>query len=397
MNAVTVIGAGLSGLSTAWYLSLGGARVRVVEASPRPGGLIQTSHAPDGLVESAARAFTWGDRTAALFRDVDVPACFARDESKRRYIFRSGRPRRWPLSPTETARSAARLGAAFVTRRMGPRAEESVETWGRRVLGPAATRWLVAPALQGIYATPPEALSARAIFGKKRSARPKLAAPPHGMGELIARLHRVLESKGVTFEFGCPVADVDPGERTAICTAAPAAARLLQRSAPSLSRALGRIRMTSLVAVTSFFDPHDDDLHGFGILFPRAAGIDALGVMFNAEMFPGRSALRSETWIYGSVSPESLPSHDEGAVARVIADRRVLTGRHAVPHSSYVARQLGALPIYDQAVVDAQAAQAELPRRIAVAGNFLGHLGVSHLLDGAAAAAARLTAEETDR
>jgi protoporphyrinogen oxidase len=151
--------------------------------------------------------------------------------------------------------------------------------------------------------------------------------------------------------------------------------------------------MTSLVAVTAFFEPHDDDLRGFGILFPRGAGIDALGAMFNAEMFPGRSALRSETWIYGSLSAESLPSHDEGAVARVIADRRVLTRRQATPESSYVASQLNSLPVYDHAVVDAQAALGGLPSRVAIAGNYLGRLGVSHLLDGAAEAAARLMGE----
>ena len=70
MSTVSVIGAGLSGLSTAWYLAEAGARVRVIEASRRPGGLIQTSRVPDGLVEEAARAFTWSDRTAALFREI---------------------------------------------------------------------------------------------------------------------------------------------------------------------------------------------------------------------------------------------------------------------------------------------------------------------------------------
>jgi protoporphyrinogen oxidase len=115
--------------------------------------------------------------------------------------------------------------------------------------------------------------------------------------------------------------------------------------------------------------------------------------MFNAEMFPGRSTLRSETWIYGSLSAESLPRHDEDAVARVMADRRLLTGRQAAPHSSYVANQFQTLPVYDTAVTDAQAALTTLPRSVALAGNYLGWLGVSHLLDGAAAAAARLTGE----
>ena len=393
MSTVSVIGAGLSGLSTAWYLAEAGARVHVSEASSRPGGLIQTSRVPEGLVEEAARAFTWSDRTASLFLAMGLTPSFERAQSKRRYIFRGGRARRWPLTPFESLRTAARFGTAFATRRASPRADETVAAWGQRVLGPAATRWLIAPALQGIYATPPEALSATAIFGRKRAKRTALAAPPEGMGELIGRLHGALEAKGVTFEFGRPVTDVDPATPTAICTAAPAAARLLRGCAPALALELARIQMTSLVAVTSFFDPHPDDIRGFGILFPRGAGIDALGVLFNTEMFAGRGTLRSETWIYGGLAAQSLPRHDADAVTRVAADRQMLTGRRAVAHSSYVAHQWQALPVYDQSVLKAQAALEGLPPRVAIAGNYLGRLGVSHLLDGAAAAAARLTVE----
>jgi protoporphyrinogen/coproporphyrinogen III oxidase len=393
MSTISVIGAGLSGLSTAWYLAEAGARVHVVEASPKPGGLIQTSRVPDGLVEAAARAFTWSHRTATLFTALDLPPCFAREESRRRYVYRGGRARRWPLTPLESARTAARFGAAFAMRHTQPRPDETVAAWGARVVGPAATEWLIAPALQGIYASPPEALSAVAIFGKKRQRRARLAAPPEGMGELIARLHHALEMKGVTFEFGKRMTDVDPSVPTAICTAAPAAAQLLRQSAPTLADAIGRIRMTSLVAVTAFFDPHPRDLRGFGILFPRGSGIEALGAMFNADMFPGRSALRSETWIYGGDWPHVLANHDGVAVAAVIADRHVFTGRADLPRSSSVTSQASSLPIYDAAVLDAQAALHALPRHIVLAGNYLGRLGVSHLLDGAADAAAHLTGE----
>jgi protoporphyrinogen oxidase len=107
MSDVSVIGAGLSGLATAWYLAEAGAHVRVLEASAGPGGLIQTSHQPEGMVEAAARAFTWNDRAAALFRAMDVAPCFAREQSRRRYIYRGGRARRWPLTPLESARTAA--------------------------------------------------------------------------------------------------------------------------------------------------------------------------------------------------------------------------------------------------------------------------------------------------
>src|SRR6185295_18821781 len=97
--------------------------------------LIQTRRAPEGLVESAARAFTWSDRTGALFSAAGVATAFARPQSKRRYIFRGGRARRWPLTPIETMGFAARAGGAWITRSMKPRAGETISVWGRRVLG----------------------------------------------------------------------------------------------------------------------------------------------------------------------------------------------------------------------------------------------------------------------
>ena len=390
---VIVIGAGLSGLATAWYLSDAGADVRVIEAADRPGGLIQTQRVPEGLVEAAARAFTWSDRAGALFDAAGVPPCFAREQSKRRYIFRDGQPKRWPLTPVETAGAAARFGRAWVSRDIRPRQSESVATWGTRVLGSSALTWLIAPALQGIYASPPAALSAVALFGKKRVKRGRLAAPPEGMSQLIDRLHHALCQRGVIFEFGRPAEQLDGSIPTAVCTNAPAAARLLALHAPNLAAALRQVRMVSLVTVTAFFEPRQDDLRGFGVLFPRSSGIDALGAMFNAEIFPGRSALRSETWIYGDLSAAALPRTDAAVAARLMADRAVLTGRSEAPIAFYVTAQIEALPVYDGAVLDAEAALAQLPSHIALAGNYLGRLGVSQLLDGAADAAARLCRE----
>jgi oxygen-dependent protoporphyrinogen oxidase len=389
--SITVIGAGLSGLATAWYLSEAGAEVRVVEAGSGVGGLINTTHAPEGLIETAARAFTWTERTADLFNSLGLEPCYARDESRRRYIFRGGRPRRWPLGPFETAGAAARFARAWAGRTIRPQAQETVSDWGARVVGRAATTWLIAPALQGIYASPPSDLSAAALFGRKRARRGKLMAPAKGMGDLMTRLHERLQSRGVIFEFNRTVtpADLDPSQRFVICTGAPAAARLLAQQAPALSRALEQIRMVSIAIATAFFEPRPDDVRGFGVLFPRSAGVRALGVLFNAEIFEGRSDLRSETWIYGDRDVSSLPANEGETTAAVIADRRVLTGRSAAPHAMYVTAHRDVLPIYNTAVLDAHAALPNLPAHLAITGNYFGRLGVSALIDGAAEVATR--------
>jgi oxygen-dependent protoporphyrinogen oxidase len=381
MTEARVIGAGLSGLATAWYLAEGGARVHVIEAAGSAGGLIHTLRTAEGLVETAAPAFVSSPRVLALFSAVGVEACVPNPSLQKRYIFRGGRPRRWPLSPVETSATLLRFGTAWVSRRHRPRGEESFAEWGSRVLGQAGVEWLLAPAA-GIYAASPDALSAAAILGGRRRRGTRIS-PRRGMQELVDRLVEILRGRGVRFSFNERVTALDPSVPTAICTEAPAAACLLKSQAPGLAAALGRIRMASLVTVTAFFQPSANDLRGSGVLFPRSSKVGALGALFNTDVFPERSHLRSETWIYHGLGEPEVRHQLE-------ADRAVLTGRAERPVAVYITPRPDALPLYDAAVLRTAAAVAELPPTLALAGNYLGSLGVSRLVDGGAAAAARL-------
>jgi len=377
---VRVVGAGISGLAAAWRLVERGCQVEVDEAGPQAGGLVQTDYPPEGLVERAARAFLWTATAEALFAAAGVSPLFASQTSKRRYIFRNGRPRRWPLGLGETM-SLGRHGlTALITRATSPRDRESIETWGRRVLGSGATSWLLGPALQGIYASPPDALSAKAIFGGTR-VRGRLATAPRGMRELIDGLVRRLEARGVVFRFDSPVRALDPAVPTVVSTPAPVAATLIEPHAPALSAAIAAIPMTNLLSVTAFFRPHPADTRGFGILFPRGLGVTALGVLFNTDMFAGRGDLRSETWIYGDPSADVVERLRGEIVGTLRRDRGVLTGRDEAPVASYPSPGPQRLPIYGPAILDVRDRVASLPPWLALCGNYLGKIGVSNLID----------------
>lgn len=379
MTAVRVIGAGLSGLAAAWRLVETGAQVDVFDSATDVGGLVGTTQTPWGPAEHAANAFVWTERTEEWFRRLDIPPVFALDTSRRRFIYRNGRPRRWPLSAGETIATVARVGTAVVTRRMSARDRETVEDWGRRVVGHAATKHLLAPALQGIYAAPLDQLAARAVFGHKKRGRTRMAAPAGGMGQFTRRLREVLELRGVRIHINRPITALDPEIPTWVCTNAPTAARLLQPYAPEAAALVGRVRIAALASVTAFFTPHPGDVHGFGILFPRDAGIRALGVLMNTDIFPGRGPHRSETWIYGGATTDALPPEAE-LRALVREDRQTLTGRLQDPVGTHVAYWPAAFPIYDQAIVDLADIHRHLPPWLHVAGNYLGKRGVSDLI-----------------
>jgi len=196
MKPARVIGAGLSGLAAAHHLIDRGFSVTISDRESRAGGFLNTIDTPHGLVETGANAFVWDDVVAAWFKRLDLEPVFPLDSSARRYIFRDGRPQRWPLSIAESVGMGARLGGAALTRSMGARRGESIARWGDRVIGAAAREWLLEPAMQGLYAAPAAELSAAAIFGGRKRGRRRLAAPRRGMGQFIERLAQQLRDRG---------------------------------------------------------------------------------------------------------------------------------------------------------------------------------------------------------
>lgn len=395
MKHARVVGAGLSGLAAAWHLRDAGFDVQVVDAAARPGGMVQTTETKYGLVESAANAFTWTSTTERWFHQLRLEPLFPRKESSRRYIFRDGRPRRWPLSPSESLVLATKLAGSWITRTLSPHASENVRDYAGRIAGRAATDWLIGPALAGVYAASPDELSAAAIFAGRKRTRVRSVVAPGGMGEFVARVHETLQARGVSFAWGQPVERLDPAIPTVVATNAAAAHPLLLPHAPDLSRTIARLPMTGLVTATAFFEPDERDLDGFGVLFPRGCGVKALGVLFNSSIFDGRGPHRSETWIFGA---DAVHGHDDSSLARVIvADRGILTGRKTDPMAVFQTRHEKALPVYTTGILEVARLADSAPRWLAVTGNYLGRIGVTHLLENAANAAARLAATSSAR
>lgn len=386
MKPARVVGAGLSGLAAAACLADAGFQVEVIEAAADPGGLIGTCSTPHGLVERAANAFVWTDTTARWFARLNITAAFPLDTARSRYVYRDGRPRRWPLRRGETVAMGARLGWTYLTGGLTPRSGESVAQFVTRVAGPATSKWFVSPAMQGVYATPADRLAAAAIFGPRRRARGQSASPPGGMGEFIGRLHDNLRGRGVVFSFNTAADFIGGAIPTVVCTGARAAAPLVAPHAPHVAAALQHVEMTGIETVTTFFERRPDDLQGFGVLFPRGCGVDALGVLFNTSIFRGRGPFRSETWIY-AVDQSSVSATPTD---RVTADREVLTGRRDPTVAIHCTRHPSALPVYDQRVLDLEPLLRELPPWLRLSGNYLGQIGVSSLLARAEATTADL-------
>ena len=390
---ITVAGAGFSGLSTAYFLTKQGFKVRVVEKTDRAGGLIKTIRSPHGLVETAANGLLNSARLEAMCADIGVPLIPTRKQGRKRFIYRE-RPKQVPLRISEIFKMALRFGVSARTLR--PRQFETIGEWGRRVIGEGATDYLLTPALGGIYAGDPEQLSASLIFGRAslpdhlattRPAKPKVrgtVAPPNGMQQLIDCLRNYLAHAGVEFQFNRD-APVSLNEATVVCLSASAAARYFTEAAPEFRERLGQIEMLSLATVTCFYSTKAANLNGFGCLFPRDQGFRARGVLFNDSIFAGRGPAHAETWIFGgSLDPDVVKLSDAEFAALIASERAKFYGSEDEPLETYVTRWPNALPHYSIELEKILTALPPPPKNVALVGNYLGRIGLAKILERAA-------------
>jgi len=393
MQTVKVVGAGFSGLLTAYYLVKAGFKVQIVEKTSRPGGLIQTLQTPHGPVETAANGIRNSVRLETICEDIGVPLRATLREARARFIFR-GRPTRFPLEGSEVLKLGFKFASSATSLR--PRPMETIANWGRRIVGAGATDYFLAPALGGIYAGDPDRLSASLIFGQAslpphlqttRPARPKLrgiVAPPKGMQQLVAGLSDYLDRVGVESVFNHE-AKLKPSEPTIVCTSARAAAESLRDAAPQLSESLQQIEIMPLVTVTCQYDPAAAKLKGFGCLFPRHEGFRARGVLFNEYIFEGRGPAHSETWIFGgALDPGIVEMSDRELIQLIATERKRLYGEDHEPIGIHLTTWPEALPHYS---IDLERILTTLPAppaNVGLVGNYLGRIGLAKLVERAA-------------
>jgi len=281
-------------------------------------------------------------------------------------------------------------------RNLRPQPFETIEGWGRRVIGAGATQYFLAPALGGIYAGDPKRLSASLIFRcaslpddlkaqkPSRARQPGTVAPPQGMQQLVNGLSDYLKQAGVDFNPGQP-ARAEAGEPAVICTNARAASEYLRDIAPGLSEHLRSIEMLPVVTATCFYRREAERLKGFGCLFPRGEGFRALGVLFNSCIFEGPGLAHSETWIFGGgLDPEALQLNDEALHQLIAAERERLYGQHDQALSVHLTRWPEALPHYSTELEHVLTTFPSVPSGLALVGNYLGRIGLSGIIERAA-------------
>lgn len=179
MIDVMVVGAGLTGLTTAYRLSKVGKKVHVLERQKRVGGQIHTFREDGFVFESGPTTGSVSTpEVAELMADLAISSggkCLletAPDSSKRRLIWKGDRFHDLPSGPfsaitTPLFRFSDKiriLGEPW--RKKGTDPDESVGSLARRRLGKSFVDYAVDPFISGVYAGNPETLITRYALPK---------------------------------------------------------------------------------------------------------------------------------------------------------------------------------------------------------------------------------------
>lgn len=382
MTRVVIIGGGAAGLSCALSLldtyrarggqicrtptsdpairaSESGLSVYVLEAREGLGGRVSSERHGSFVVETGAATVQEsapGLRELIARLKLESEVVYSDDQAKRRYVYRQGKLRRLPARPPELLSSdafslparARLLIEPLIPARPATLADESIQDFFSRRIGPRMTAEIVEPALAGIYAgdiaelsmasalprvwqlesehgsllkalRATRAATAGADKGSATPDKPDKPAPGAatrlfglrgGLGQLMAALGRTITSEGGMVRPLSPVKAITvPGEGKSryrlrvreglidadeliLAVPPPEAARLLTPLDAGLGELFSGIKMAPIVAISLGWPreqvPHP--LDGFGFLVPRAErmrdGLRLLGALFMTSALP---------------------------------------------------------------------------------------------------------------
>ena len=397
---VLIIGGGISGLASAWWLARSGLSVEVWESDKRPGGKIMSTRQDGYLTERAASmVLNFRPEIAELVREAGLePEKTARLPAAEacRYLLHRGRLKALPMrmgamvaSPLWSLRGKLRLLAEPFILSSG-RADETVSEFIARRFGHEILEKAMEPFVAGTLAADADQASAAAVLPRLTALEQRYGSI--SVGILVNRLlHRRTASTTDTFSFNggmetlvetlaktpginlCTghsaeelardgdgwqaAATASHGQRSVsahhviIATPATVAAALVNSSDNELAKLLRGIEYASLAVVHAGMarDAVRHPLDGTGFLAPKGESAALTGNMWMSTLFPdrappGKTLLTS--YLGGARAPHVAEWDDKQLIDETLRTLRPLVDLKADPEMVRIDRHRQALPLY---------------------------------------------------
>ena len=397
-----VVGGGIAGLGAAFAAQERGARVALLEASERVGGLVRTERDEGFVIERGPESFLTRDPILLeLSERLGIADRLVRTQAQGAYVVHRGRLERIPagfqlLAPLD-AGSFWRSG--LVSRRgklrallepwlpARPREDESLGAFVRRRFGDEVLVRLAQPLASGIYGADPERLGLRSTLprfldaeasgsvvrglraqagdaDRAAGARYGLFASYDGGMEVLTEAYAA--ALGDIVRTGAPVralektptgwrARLAEGEVSAkalvLATPARVSATLLEPLDADVTAHLRSIRLGSAATATFAYDSRDlPPLETAGFVVPAVEGRAVLACTFSSAKWPGRAPEGKaliRVFLGGHTNQDVVSLGDEALVRIARRGLRELMGVTAEPLFDRVDRWIEAMPRYE--------------------------------------------------
>ncbi|MBF0454149.1 MAG: protoporphyrinogen oxidase [Magnetococcales bacterium] len=399
---IVIVGGGISGLSTALFLSRAGKKVQVLESRKQPGGNLLTStasgyrieHGPNSTLHKPGRQ---EDALGRLMEAVGLTPLEANSEANKRFIVRNRTLLALPSSPLSFLTTKAFSPAAKLRLLLEPfigrgKSEESIAQFVKRRLGQEFLDYAIDPFVSGVYAGNVQQLSVRAavakiyaleeehgslirgaLFGRQKnvSGMPKgrLISFEGGMGELpqavsralpegtiklstrVVRLERAKRGWSVYWEGEGGEAGIEKAAQVILSTPASQSGKILAEISQTATRLLESIHYPPILSIALGYRRNRvaHPLDGFGFLVPRKEEIRTLGSLFSSTLFPGRAPDGQVllTNFIGGATDQAVEVTDDRALALGVSrDLSSLLGIEGKPDFVQATRYRESIPQY---------------------------------------------------
>ena len=353
MTRIVIIGAGVSGMSTAFAIEQaaelegGDVKITVLEKEQRCGGKIWSRREDGYLCEWGPNGFL-DNKPATLdlckALTIDDTLLRSNDNARKRFIFSDNTLHRLPengpsffssklLSWSGKLRLVGELAVA--ARNNGD--DETLAEFGRRRLGVEALNKLIAPMAGGIFAGDPETMSVKSCFPriveleqqyggllkamlkmarqKKRERKAgKQVASAAGPGGVLTSFNDGIQQltdglgqnlkaevrTGISVEcidycdhYVLGLSDGSVFDADIVISAAPAnaVAAMLKKLNGDAAKLLAKIPYAPMNVVCFGYDREQlkCDLNGFGYLIPKQEHCSVMGTLWDSSIFPNRA------------------------------------------------------------------------------------------------------------
>lgn len=454
MNPVAIVGGGISGLSTAWYLSRQGVPAVLFESEPRTGGLIHTELVQDCQIEWGPDSFIT-TKTAArdLIEELGLSDDLISTAPHRKTYLWNGE-KLVPIPEGLQLVAPSKLGPIFSTPlltwgtkvRMAlemlrkphilPLPDRSVSAFINDHYGREAVEIIAEPLMAGVYGGAPELLSAASVLPKlveyecrygslTRGARENRGPDrksglfqtlKSGMGHLTQTLSAKLAQKVPVIHEAVTAIELaktrgegyfvrsqgtPPLEASSVVLACRTwqAAPLVESFAPTLARDLAAIPYSSAITLALGYRRRELDhpLDGFGFLVPRKYRRHVLACTWVGAKWPhkvpeGRAVLRC----FLSGSEEYVrETPEEDLIRSCRNDLHALMGVKTEPVFTRINRWPRSMPQYEvghKALVESIFSQLSAHPGLYLAGNAYDGVGIPDSIRWAKTAAEQAAA-----